>query len=549
MSDAQRPSAAMKSAMRAAQAPAAPAAGRNDAARMEVARLIEHLRAQLEELDRREANLNRQFLSLDGERRAIRLAAQQSQLETAQRDEAVTTRETALAAREEASEKRAAELERAEQALLADRAAFHREQSGLRAQFEQERAAAAAELQSQRSELRAEVAAELADLRAELETQRQEQSAAGELLEQQRSGLRAQIAEEYEDLQAELEARQREFEAREAPLLAREEAQTRLASDLEKRTRFHEEHLAKLRREIASQKAELEQAHQSHRAWSLQVDESIRFRLAHMRRFRDLLDRREESLERESERLQASRESAERELSQQREALAAQAAARQTESEANHAEIQRQQDLLNSHAQNLEARKRRLDRLRDELDTKHQETLEMRLAVEQVFAQASQQTGADTAQERVEEARENLLQCYRDLRETLLRRKGEADQALHELEEARGQFLREQDEQRRSLTERESILLQRERKGADQSSAAASRERDWLAARDRWRDDQQEAERVIRDLLKQLETSAAANQGWTSGSTAHSVVPLPPDDRSFEEIAANLEPPDSAVAA
>ncbi|MCH8138511.1 MAG: hypothetical protein IH926_06105, partial [Proteobacteria bacterium] len=53
------------------------------------------------------------------------------------------------------------------------------------------------------------------------------------------------------------------------------------------------------------------------------------------------------------------------------------------ERQAQSAELRRQQDMLELHAENLEGRRERLDRLRAELEETHNSTLEMRIAVEE----------------------------------------------------------------------------------------------------------------------------------------------------------------------
>jgi hypothetical protein len=79
------------------------------------------------------------------------------------------------------------------------------------------------------------------------------------------------------------------------------------------------------------------------------------------------------------------------------------------------------------------------------------------------------------------------------------------------------------------LADREDELLTRQRMLADESSGAAAREAEWQAAQEGWRESRLEAERVIRDLIHQLELSVAPpEEGWAV-SSAHSIVPLAPD--------------------
>ena len=58
-----------------------------ESALQQATRLMEHLRKQLEELDRREANLNRQLIAFDNERRGLKLLAQQLETQATHREQ------------------------------------------------------------------------------------------------------------------------------------------------------------------------------------------------------------------------------------------------------------------------------------------------------------------------------------------------------------------------------------------------------------------------------------------------------------------------------
>lgn len=437
----------------------------------EIARLIEHLRTQLDELDRREANLNRQFVSLDNERRAIRLSGQQSEQQAELRTKDIDAREDAVGSREAAANVR----------------------------------------------------------ETELETLGRELSEKQSTLDLQRFNLREEVAREFAAERDELIELRRQQDVREAGLNEREATVTQQGIDLEKRTRLHEDHLARLRGEISQQRSELERTRQRQRTWSLQVDESIRFRLSQLRRFRDLLDQREHSFDTECELHRTQKESVERELTRHRDAIATERVALTKEAETQQAEIRRQQDMLTAHSENLDGRRQRLDKLRDELEATHQESLEMRMAVEQAFAEVARDMDETTAQERVQTARTNLFEYYRDLRESLNQRRHEVEDSQRQLQEMRDSYREERDDQLQRLADREDELLTRQRMLADETSRAAAREAEWLVAQDDWRESRLEAERIIRDLIHQLERAVAPpEEGWAV-SSAHSIVPLAPE--------------------
>jgi hypothetical protein len=240
-------------------------------------------------------------------------------------------------------------------------------------------------------------------------------------------------------------------------------------------------------------------------------------RMTQLQKFRHLLDEREQSLQREQETLDQARRGFQE--TQNRERLREQTALSswEREREVDRAELRRQQDMLALHAENLEARRLRLDRLRSELEETHRKTLEMRLSVEEACAQFSQAAGPEAARLRIEEARRALSEHYRQAREALI-------QQRHELEQVQALFEQQRDafrDERQTLTEwmaqRDEELRQREAKFREEREVFESREQAWWATRDVWQQEKQQAEAVIRDLLQQLETATLA--------------PPPPDSR------------------
>ena len=100
----------------------------------------------------------------------------------------------------------------------------------------------------------------------------------------------------------------------------------------------------------------------------------------------------------------------------------------------------RQSDLITLHAENLEKRRDRLDRLRGELEQRHQELLETQIAVDEAWAQLSQVTGDDNATERVNQTREQLADYCRSMREGLNVQRREIDEAREQLESQKEAF-------------------------------------------------------------------------------------------------------------
>ena len=253
--------------------------------------------------------------------------------------------------------------------------------------LEQERAAALAvlaeEVEQQRlgrqAALERELTAEAERLRscADEELENVERLAARrEQLTADLAGLEAQQAELTSELEQARLQHESELERR-----LQEVAQKQI--DLEKRTRFHEVHLSQLRETLSQQREELEHREQSVQVRHVRMASAQRLQARHLAAFRERLEEREQSLLREKSLAEQARQMHDEE--QQRRASEWQQERHEWQSavEQQQSENHRQRDLLILQSRNLEGRRQRLDRLRNELETAHYETLELRVAVEQ----------------------------------------------------------------------------------------------------------------------------------------------------------------------
>jgi len=238
-----------------------------------------------------------------------------------------------------------------------------------------------------------------------------------------------------------------------------------------------------------------------------------------------LLEEREASLVREQRIFSQSCGTFAAESQRDRERLNHEREAWDQEQQAQQAEIRRQQNMLALHAENLEARRERLDTLRAELEETHRGTLEMRMAVEEAWAQLSQTAGTDIAHQRVDEARNALSEHYRLLREAQSRQRSELLETQTRLQQQKDEFRAERQTFTEWTAERdEKLRLWEQRLGQDAAEIDV-RDAAWRAARDRWMQEKVEAEHVIRDLLAQLtelnnaedETESLPGTDTTSG--------------------------------
>lgn len=450
-------------------------------ATLQVGRIIEHLRSQLTEVDRREQSLNAQLSTLDQEQRLFRLRVREFEEQSQERSRQLREGESRVAEREQLLDDRLAVLDEQEQEFARQRAA----------------------LDTERADLKQSLAAEIAEDRRRNAIDREQLSAARTAHQEA-----AALWEQERDTQArELEARRLTVNA---DLDDREQQVSRGEIDLAKRTRFHEDHLQRFREELDVQRVEVERDRQKLRVWKEQVEESLRLRIAHVRRFRDLIEAREDSLVRGEQALEAARRHADQELLAAREAAAREQEAFERERSRDRGDLRRQQELLQSHAQALEERRQKLDALREELETNQREILERQMWLEQARAGFADAAGAEEAGVRLEQARKHLVEFHRQLVASTEDRRQELLAAQRQLDDRRTSFRDEREALAFRLTEREREVELRESRLQVQIVGLHEREHKWQQLRERWRQEKQLAEDVIRKLVLQLETALTA---------------------------------------
>lgn len=475
---------------------------------------------------------------------AEKVAAQQTAIEHFQSEQAdlAKRREQLEADRvrllADVGTKVAAERERLQQAIAAadvDRQCremeFDRQKQSLDAQFQaklQEVAAAKSRVRQDITEevLTAELRTERASLikdreefervrsefiafrdreRAEIDQAREVQMAAvtrvrEELLTQQQS----QLAE----LEAAKAAQEADLQnAQEAFARQREQQLTELRQEravLENRLRFQQEHLAKARQEIESAQNEFRREAQRVRGQMEEGEAILRMRQSQLDRVRSLLEERERSVNREREMLFKSQRAFQQFTEHDREQIALERAEWDRERGSQLADLRRQQDMLALHANNLEGRRERLDSLRAELEETHRTTLEMRMAIEESWAQMTQACGAEVAQQRLDQAQQQLSGHYRGLRDALIEQRRELDEMRQVFQTQRDEVRAEQQTLSEWAASQERSLRARETDLQTQAEQLNVRESAWRSASQRWINEKIEAEAVIRDLLQQL---------------------------------------------
>ena len=475
---------------------------------------------------------------------AEQIASQQSVIEQlrAEHDELAKRREQLESDRirllAEVGSKVAAEREQLQQAIAAagtDRQVLQAEFDRQRQQLDEAYRGKLLELDAAKSRLRQDVTEEVltVELRAERESlirertefddvrtqffaqrdrERAELDHLREVHESAVTRVRHELLAQRQQQLADLEVATRAEEAKlqegqEAFAWQREQQLTELRHEravLENRLRFQQEHLAKARQEIEAAQNEFRRESQRARGQLEEGDAIIRLRQSQLDRVRALLEERERSVNREREMLFKSQRAFEQFTEHDRERIKLEREEWDHERGGQLADLRRQQDMLALHANNLEGRRERLDKLRAELEETHRTTLEMRMAIEEAWAQMTQACGVDVAQQRLDQAQQQLSGHYRGLRDSLIEQRHELDEMRQLFQTQRDEFRAEQQTLSEWAASQDRTLRTREGDLQTQAEQLDVRESAWRSASQRWINEKIEAEAVIRDLLQQL---------------------------------------------
>jgi hypothetical protein len=417
---------------------------------LETGQIAAHLRQQYVDLERREQRLHVQLSQVDQERRELRMWAAELESGLEEREFAITRQETALAQRADACLKLESELKELHETLLRERHSLNLEREQLILDREEQTQA--------------------------LETQ---------LFEQQREleRLRAELIAEHDQAESDL---------KQQSILR------------ENRHRFQQDHLQRTMQEFEATQNEFRREQQVARTRDEQTHAQVLLHRRQIDRQREILDERQQSIERERLVLFKERRAMEDRLAHETEELRSSRAAWEAERDSQKADLRRQQDMLALHADNLETRRQRLDHLRAELEETNRQTLELRLAVEETAAQLMQTAGSEVAQRRIDEAHAVLGEYYRHTRESLMGQRQELEQSLLKMQQQREEFRNERQLLVEWISQQEEQLAQREHALAVEREGTAGRENEWRNHAERLTNDKLQAESVIRDLLGKL---------------------------------------------
>ena len=279
---------------------------------------------------------------------------------------------------------------------------------------------------------------------------------------------------------------------------------------LENRLNFRRAHLDRTAEELRQARAEWDARVQTVRTGMVRAAEVAEGRRRGLDRFRDLLDRREESLATFASR-----------TAEEHAAVAADLAARRAaaEEDVQSWELTRREtvattaaerDAVEARAAALDSREKSLGELREQLEAAHRETLTLRVAVEELLPRLKDAGPSAPVGLRLEESRRRVVAYLGEREESISRRTAELEQARRALarqtEELKGQrrlLTRWEAERRTAAAEREAALIRR-------AAAVAARDDLFDRARARWSAETNRSGALIRDLLREMEEAVAA---------------------------------------
>lgn len=427
--------------------------------------LAEHLSARQQELDRREAQFNAAHAELDSHWRNSRLWLQERQQELSETENELAERKSRLDALSEQLDERATQLAASEQAHAAAcrRAGFD---SQLR---EQDLARSAEELKAAKTRL-----------------------------EQQETLLR----EAHADI-----ARLRR-EAEEACRRERQQVDQERTAALE-RVRLALTALERRRTAIESEAARLDELRRKPSAQQVAYAEKLTAWESRLEAQEDRLTREEKLCERHLTELQSARQAIERDREDLSEQLKLERQKIVGEQRRAARELDQQRRRVADETAELDGRREALEQLRADLNQVHRESLELRLATEELCAQLSAHVSPAVLTQSLAQTRARLADHHRLALTELGERHHDLERLRSELTEVQDQLNSQKRElQQWAATRQAEFDRQAERLAARQNELAAA-EAEQLETAQQWERQRLSQQQEIRRLAAALRRAEA----------------------------------------
>lgn len=555
-------------------------ARRDSGVLQQASQMLEQLQLDLAEQERRENLLAAREAALLEQSQAFDTWSQRIRGELEERREALLSNESALTARLSSLDERLRELEHQRELIDADRAAADSVRQALELELANERtelttlrqqvADEYAQLDLERARLQSEHAEQQQQAAARLEEERQQlwsaltsewqqhreafesERAAWELhrameqndislmrdrydsalqgldiqLTNRRAAAEAEHQHQLDEVQREIAEARAEWEATQQSLLADQQKERVLA---ETRLRFQQEHLDKVRADLEVQQQELRQERQQIRQQLEDDSQQLERRREQLKLFQQTLDEQQQSLDRERDTLLKCRQAWDSTVDADREGLQMEQQAWEEARRRQQLELQSQRDSLTNLSESLERKRARLEKLRHELEDTHRTTLELRLSVEEAWAQIADAVGGEEeARLRVDQARQALVLYYQELHAALTTQREELLDQQTRFDQQRLAFHDERQTLLNWLSERDEHLRSDEERVRQDAAAVSVRETEWRRKRDQWLAEKLEAETLIRRLLAEMGERSDGGRAFeglvTAANTASSTA-------------------------
>ncbi|NNJ27600.1 hypothetical protein [Alienimonas chondri] len=454
--------------------------------------------------DRRDAVARREAAVVTREERT-EADVSRREAAAAERDSRAADRERAAADRRREADERAAAAERFLSDLERDRTAFVADCKRSEAEIAAAKAACEEELEARR-------AAHERELNADRAAWTEERRVAEDRLADERSALdrlRDQLTEDAAELDSDRDRLAADRAAFEEDQVAARELLEQERAVMENRLNFRKAHLDRTAEELRQARGEWDARVQTTRTAMVRAAEIADARRHGLDRYRELLDKREESLAKHAARTAEEHAAAAADLSARRSAAAEDVQSWELTRQESVAAVATERETVQARAAALDSREKSLAELRKQLEAAHRETLTLRVAVEELLPRLKDAGPSAPVGLRLEESRRRVVAYLGEREDAITRRAADLEQAkaalarqAEELETQRRLLTRWEAERRTAAAEREAELVRR-------AAAVAARDDLFDRARTRWSEETNRSGAMIRELLREMENAVA----------------------------------------
>ena len=303
------------------------------------------------------------------------------------------------------------------------------------------------------------------------------------------------LKQKQQEFHEEADGRQKELDQRERTL--------------EKRARFQQSHLEKLRHQIEDAQDRFRLELQQARTW-IENDRTRNRQVAgQLRKFRLLLDEREESLVREQAAIREVRLSSEKEIEQQKDVLKQQQDLEKADLEIRAGQVEHREEVLSQLSAEIEARKEEARVLEQQVQDLYKKNIEMRSTIEAAWNELIAHTDLESARDYVGRSQDSARQDTEQLLGMLEERELAIEEARIRTRSLQDRFELTIAEQQKWYVEESESLQSRLGDLHELLGQIQAEKNNTTETYESWQQQKLQAEKVIRELLSRLEEQGA----------------------------------------